>query len=220
MQCSGLLFACIVASRNNVRVWLSQPGRGYTVSVSKTKHINGTHPVYRVGRENTQELAGDPSAETKGPRRGVRSVEKRSSHFNRLIIVQLAQTPKELKKKKPSELPGILPSFMSQCFHFLSLLIPLPEIPHFSRPGFDQEMNRTAVPRVTTRTLLGGFRGNCSEVCQKCHAVNSSSSWFWSAAEGIHLKDLFEVRRRSRKTLISPESDMFHRTATLVLLRM
>lgn len=96
---------CRQSQQCTVRVWLSQPGRGYTLSVSKTKHINGTHPVYRVGRENTQELTGDPSAETKGPRGGMRSVEKRSSYFNRLIIVRLAQTPKELKKKS-SELPS------------------------------------------------------------------------------------------------------------------
>lgn len=60
---------------------------------------------------------------------------------------------------------------MSPCFHFLSFLIYFQRFHTFPDPGFDKETNKTAVPRVTTRVLLGIPRklfGGLSKVsCRK-----------------------------------------------------
>lgn len=164
----------IVASHNNVHVWLSQPCRGYTPSGTKTKHINGTHPVYRAGREK---FAGDPSAETKGPKGGMRSVEKRSDPFQPINYCETgsqdSQDSKEVKKnnnKQNSELSSCSTSwFYVPVFHFLSFLI------HFQRFHTFPDLALTGKQERSTMSDHTGVVGDSGETLEVCHAINSTS---------------------------------------------
>lgn len=160
------------------------------------------------------------------PRGGMSSVEKRSSYFNRLIIVRLAQTPKELKKKKAvSYLPGILPNFISPCFQFLSFLIHFQRFYAFPDLALTRKLTRPQY-RQWPHGCCWGFRGNCLGVfskvsCRKFYEfIVLECSWRNPPEGPVWCEKKKKKKKCSRNTLISPESDIFHHTATLVLLRM